>query len=604
MAANTIDSTNKNLKEDVVLIAKKQAIRYFFIVSASIATIAGVISVLRRWPLEWYEIFIALPLPMSMIAGYFLLKNNELKSYPIILAILYCYLVIFINSAMTGGLFSSSIYFCIAWSVAVTFCYGWRGAISALIAITIQFVTMLVFMESLPVSDLLASPKKLAIVMAVSMFIVAVLICVCSAIYDYHVSKSSKQLADAWELAESADRAKSDFLANMSHEIRTPMNGVMGMAELLERTELDSKQKMFTDVIVKSGSSLLTIINDILDFSKLEAGQMTLDSASFNLREAIEDVAVLVSSKVAEKDLELIVRIDPNMPEYMIGDVGRLRQVITNIVGNSVKFTEAGHVYINATTKELSSGSMGIRFEIEDTGIGIPKEQVTTVFEKFSQADSSSQRKHEGTGLGLSICSHIIALMNGTIGVESELGQGSLFWFEIALPGDHETSSKIKPPVDIAGARILVVDDNEINRSILLEQMSKWGFDAAAVNNGQEALAFLETVSQSKIKIDCMVLDYQMPEMNGAQVAKRIREISHIPDLPILMLTSVDSLDDGNTFSSLNIDAHLTKPARSSILLETIYSIIQDKRSSEFATLEKNATSTEVARTKKMVEYS
>ncbi|RVD69359.1 hybrid sensor histidine kinase/response regulator, partial [Mesorhizobium sp. M4A.F.Ca.ET.029.04.2.1] len=237
--------------------------------------------------------------------------------------------------------------------------------------------------------------------------------------------------------AEAADRAKSEFLANMSHEIRTPMNGVLGMAELLAKTELTTRQKTFTDVIVKSGNALLTIINDILDFSKINAGQMMLDPAPFRLSEAVEDVATLVSARVAEKNIELIVRVDPRLPSFVVGDAGRFRQIVTNLVGNAVKFTEKGHVLVDVGG-EVTDGVVQLKVRVEDTGIGIPAEKLQSVFEKFAQVDGSSTRRHEGTGLGLAIAARLVDLMGGKIGVESEIGRGSVFWFAVPLPAHSQ----------------------------------------------------------------------------------------------------------------------------------------------------------------------
>jgi PAS domain S-box-containing protein len=387
------------------------------------------------------------------------------------------------------------------------------------------------------------------------------------------------ELERAMDRAAAADRAKSEFLANMSHEIRTPMNGVMGMAELLAKTDLDAKQKMFVDIIVKSGSSLLTIIADILDFSKIDAGQLVLDPAPFELAGAIEDVATLMSARVAEKDLELIVRVDPQLPRMLVGDVGRIRQIVTNILGNAVKFTDAGHVLVEVTGENSADGGKcALRFAIQDTGIGIPTEKLDRIFEKFSQVDSSATRRHEGTGLGLAISRSLVELMGGTVAVESTVGEGSTFRFAFELPVHAQGERRRLAPVDISGSRILVVDDNAVNRAILMEQMTAWRFDSAACDGGREALALLDVVNDSGIAIDAIVLDYHMPEMNGEQVLHALRQDPRNSAIPVIMLTSVEHTADRKRFAELGIAAHLMKPARSSLLLETITSVLRENR--------------------------
>ena len=377
--------------------------------------------------------------------------------------------------------------------------------------------------------------------------------------------------------AEAADRAKSEFLANMSHEIRTPMNGVLGMAELLTKTNLTSRQRMFTDVIVKSGNALLTIINDILDFSKIDAEQLTLEKAPFNLSEAVEDVATLISAKVAEKDLELIVRIDPKLPQEVIGDVGRFRQIITNLLGNAVKFTERGHVLIDVSGASRD-GMVALSVRVEDTGIGIPEEKLKSVFEKFAQVDNTSTRRYEGTGLGLAIASRLVQLMGGRIEAESTLGRGSVFRFTIVAQ-PHETGERKEiAPIDISGARVLIVDDNSVNRQILSEQVRSWGFDCAAAESGHVALAFLRRCVEIGAHVDCVILDYQMPAMNGAEVAREMRGLRGMEQTPILLLTSVDQIDFGRFSVEFGMAAYLTKPARSAVLFDTLVSVIQKGR--------------------------
>ncbi|MFD2057643.1 PAS domain-containing protein [Mesorhizobium calcicola] len=385
------------------------------------------------------------------------------------------------------------------------------------------------------------------------------------------------ELREARQRAVLADRAKSEFLANMSHEIRTPMNGVLGMAELLAKSDLDLKQKTFTDIIVKSGNALLTIINDILDFSKIDAGQLVLDPAPFNLAEAIEDVATLVSTRAKEKDLELIVRIEPRLESVFVGDVGRIRQIVTNLLGNAVKFTDEGHVLVDVTGERVPAGTK-LTISVTDTGIGIPEEKLKLVFEKFSQVDTSSTRRHEGTGLGLAITSRLVELMGGDIGVESAEGKGSTFWFTVTLPRAGQQNGQRITPVDVTGARVLIVDDNAVNRAILTEQMTSWTFDSCAAESGAEGLKVLIAAAAYGVPVDCVVLDYQMPAMSGAEMARIVRNTAGLAGTPIIMLTSVDQSLANTSYRDLGIDAQLIKPARSSVLLETLVATIQRHR--------------------------
>jgi signal transduction histidine kinase/CheY-like chemotaxis protein len=394
------------------------------------------------------------------------------------------------------------------------------------------------------------------------------------------VTERTAELEAAVVAAQKADHAKSEFLANMSHEIRTPMNGIMGMTELLTRTDLSPKQRNYADVTLRSCQALLTIINDILDFSKIDSGQLILEAQSFELRSIVDDVVGLVATGANAKGLELIARVDPRLPEEVVGDQGRVRQILMNLVGNAIKFTNSGHVLIDLTG-EVKGASCHLKICVEDTGIGIPPDRLGAVFEKFSQVDASSTRRYEGTGLGLSICRMLAEKMGGAVGVESELGRGSTFWFQVSLPASGAARAPRTLPRDVRGARVLIVDDNEINRAILDEQMTNWGLEATLSPSAVDGIVALEAAVQAGTPFDLLILDYAMPGMDGLEAAGRIRATAAFVDLPIIMLTSVERDDHQALYRELGVSAHLVKPAPSSLLFNAVLGAISDSRIQE-----------------------
>ncbi len=373
--------------------------------------------------------------------------------------------------------------------------------------------------------------------------------------------------------AEAAEKAKSEFLANMSHEIRTPMNGIIGMSDLLAITELTERQRHFVGTIAKSGAALMTIINDILDFSKIEAGQVHLEQEPFNLREAIEDVATLMSSTASDKELDLIVRFAPQLPTSYVGDVGRMRQILINLVGNAVKFTESGHVLVNVDGR-VDQDRAHLTFKIEDTGIGIPNKDLAHVFHKFRQVDGSNTRKYEGTGLGLSITSNLIDLMGGDIGVESELGKGTVFKANLSFPLAEDESPRRTPPFEIKGSNVLVVDDNKINRDIYTEQLKHWQCRPLAVESGQKALHVLKNAQSQNVNFDLIIIDYHMPDMNGEALFNALKANPAFRNIPVLMLSSVSEDATAKRLMANGLARSLTKPVRASMLLDNIANIL------------------------------
>ena len=384
-----------------------------------------------------------------------------------------------------------------------------------------------------------------------------------------------KRAVELARQAEEASRAKSQFVANMSHEIRTPMNGVIGMIDLLQNTELTPKQRRFVEAAHRSAESLLGLINDILDFSKIDAGKLTLETIPFDLHQTLDDVGELLAESAQRKGLELACLVENNAVTDLLGDPGRLRQILINLMGNAIKFTERGEVVVRASGIEQTPEAVLLRFEVKDTGIGINPEAQARIFSAFMQADGSTTRHYGGTGLGLAIVRQLVEMMGGSVGVESEPGKGSTFWFTVRFgrqpPGSR---SKSLPRHDLRGLRVLIVDDNATNRDILRHQTQSWGMHEESVEDGFRALEKMRAAAARGTAFDLVILDMMMPGMDGLDLARAIKAEPAIAAPHLVMLTSVGLHGDATEARASGIDGYLSKPVRQSELYNCIATVM------------------------------